>query len=145
MNTRPVEPRGTAGGPLTPFLLLGLVWAVIALMWLSWLAGRIAAAVTGQPAAGPGFGSAYPEHLLRADWAALWPGVSPTAVGAVYGVLLLGLVGVVTVAAVWWQGRRPQAEDPLPSLAGPTEVRAMTLPAVAARAPACGPAWPACR
>ncbi|MGN9808143.1 type IV secretory system conjugative DNA transfer family protein [Micromonospora sp. BQ11] len=134
MNTRPVEPRGTAGGTLTPFLLLGLVWAVIALMWLSWLAGRIAAAVTGRPATGPGFGSAYLQRLLRTDWAALWPGVSPTLVGAVYAVLLLILVGLVTVAAMWWQGRKPDAADPLPSLAGPAEVRAMTLPAVTATA-----------
>ncbi|MFF0097688.1 type IV secretory system conjugative DNA transfer family protein [Micromonospora sp. NPDC005257] len=134
MSTRPVEPRGNAGGPLTPFLMLGLVWAGIALMWLSWLAGRTAAAVTGRPGTGMGFGSAYLEHLLRADWAALWPGVSPTAVGVVYAVLLLMLVGVVSVAAVWWQGHRPDAGDPLPSLAGPPEVRAMTLSAVAAKA-----------
>ncbi|MFD6608665.1 type IV secretory system conjugative DNA transfer family protein [Micromonospora chalcea] len=134
MSTRPVEPRGTVGGQLTPFLLLGLAWAVIALMWLSWLAGRIAATMTGQPGAGMGFGSTYLEHLLRADWTALWPGVSPTAVGVVYAVLLLMVVGVVTVAAMWWQGRRPHAEDPLPSLAAPAAIRAMTLPAVAAKA-----------
>ncbi|MFC4018950.1 type IV secretory system conjugative DNA transfer family protein [Micromonospora sp. GCM10011542] len=134
MNSRPVEPRGTAGGPLTPFLLLGLAWAVVALIWLSWLAGRIAAAASGSPATGPGFGSAYLQHLLRTDWAALWPGVTPTAVGVVYAVLLLVLVGLGTLGAVWWQERKPDAEDPLPSLAGPAEVRAMTLPAVAAKA-----------
>ena len=133
MNTRPVEPRGTAGGPLTPFLVLGLVWAVFALMWLSWLAGRITATVTGQPA-GPGFGSLYLERLLRADWPALWPGVSPTAVGVVYAVLLLILGGLVTLAAAWWQGRKPDAEDPLPSLASSADVRPMALPAVAAKA-----------
>ncbi|MEU3455392.1 type IV secretory system conjugative DNA transfer family protein [Micromonospora sp. NPDC006766] len=133
MNTRPVEPRGTAGGPLTPFLVLGLVWAVFALMWLSWLAGRITAALAGH-SAGPGFGSLYLERLLRADWPGLWPGVSPTAVGVVYAVLLLILVGLVTLAAAWWQGRKPDAEDPLPSLAGSADVRPMTLPAVAAKA-----------
>ncbi|MEU8284159.1 TraM recognition domain-containing protein [Micromonospora sp. NPDC048905] len=134
MNTRPVEPRGSAGGPLTPFLMLGLAWAVIALMWLSWLAGRMAAAVTGQPASGPGFGSAYLEHLLRTEWSVLWPGVSPAVVGLVYAVLLLVLLGLVTLATLWRLGRRTDAEDPLPSLAGPAEVRAMTLPAVAAKA-----------
>ncbi|MFF0659110.1 type IV secretory system conjugative DNA transfer family protein [Micromonospora tulbaghiae] len=133
MNTRPVQPGGTAGGPLTPFLVLGLVWAAIALIWLSWLAGRIAAAMTGHPA-GPGFGSLYVEGLLRADWPALWPGVSPAVVGAVYAVLLLVLVGVVTVVAVWWHERKPDAEDPLPSLAGPTEVRPMMLSVVATKA-----------
>ncbi|MEV4210201.1 TraM recognition domain-containing protein [Micromonospora sp. NPDC049662] len=134
MNTRPVEPRGTAGGPFTPFLMLGLAWAAIALMWLSWLAGRIASAVAEQPATGPRFGSSYLEHLLRTEWSALWPGVSPTTVGLIYAVLLVALVGLVTLAAVWWQGRKPDAEDPLPSLAGSAEVRAMMLPAVAARA-----------
>ncbi|RQX02816.1 type IV secretory system conjugative DNA transfer family protein [Micromonospora arida] len=134
MNTRPVEPRGSVGGPLTPFLMLGLAWAVIALMWLSWLAGWIAAAVTGQPAIGPGFGSAYLEYLLRTEWSALWPGASPTVVGLVFAVLLLMLVCLITLTAMWWQGRKPDAEDPLPSLAGPAEVRAMTLSAVAAKA-----------
>ncbi|MEU5554035.1 TraM recognition domain-containing protein [Micromonospora sp. NPDC047793] len=134
MSTRPVEPRGTAGGPLTPYLVLGLVWAVFALIWLSWLAGRIAAAVTSSSAAGPRFGSLYVQHLLRADWAVLWPGVSPAVVGVVYAVLLLVLVGLVTFATLWWQGRKPDAEDPLPSLASPSQVRAMTLPAVATKA-----------
>ncbi|MFF5217845.1 type IV secretory system conjugative DNA transfer family protein [Micromonospora sp. NPDC000442] len=134
MSTRPVEPRGTAGGPLTPFLVLGLVWAVFVLMWLSWLAGLIAATVTQPSAAGPRFGSSYVQHLLRADWAVLWPEVSPTVVGVVYAVLLLVLVGLVTFVTLWWQGRKPDAEDPLPSLAGPVEVRTMTLPATAAKA-----------
>lgn len=134
MNTRPVEPGGSAGGPLTPFLVLGLVWAALALMWLSWLAGRIAAAMTGQPATGPGFGSAYLGHLLRTEWSALWPGVSRTVIGLVYAVLLLVLVGLFTLVTAWWQGRRPDAQDPLPALAGPAEVRAMTLPAVAGKA-----------
>ncbi|MEK8106583.1 hypothetical protein NKG94_17495 [Micromonospora sp. M12] len=106
MNARPVEPHGTGGGLLTPLLMLGLAWAVIALMWLSWLAGQIAAAVTRQPSTGPSFGSAYLEHLLRTEWSALWPGV-PTVVGLVYAVLLLVLAGLVTLAAVWWQGASP--------------------------------------
>ncbi|WP_432049932.1 type IV secretory system conjugative DNA transfer family protein [Verrucosispora sp. NA02020] len=114
--------------------MLGLVWAVFALIWLSWLAGRIAAAVTSSSAAGPRFGSLYVQHLLRADWAVLWPGVSPAVVGVVYAVLLLVLVGLVTFATLWWQGRKPDAEDPLPSLASPSQVRAMTLPAVATKA-----------
>jgi type IV secretory pathway TraG/TraD family ATPase VirD4 len=133
MNTHPVEPRGHAGGPLTPFVLLGLAWAGIALVWLSWLAGRLAALLTGSPP-GPGFGGTFLDALLRGDWTALWPAVSPTLVGVVYAVLLLALVGVVTLAATWWQTRRPRPDDPLPSMATDADMRPLALPAVAERA-----------
>src|SRR4051812_30519111 len=103
VSTRPIEPNGSAGGPLTPFLILGLAWSVICLMWLSWLAGRLAAAVTGRPPTGPGFGTSFLELLLRGDWAALWPGVSPAIVGVIYAVLVLLLVGAATAATMWWQ------------------------------------------
>ena len=53
MFARPVQPRGTAGGPLTPWLVICRIWSVIAAFWLAWAAGRLAALVTGRPADGP--------------------------------------------------------------------------------------------
>lgn len=133
MSTQPVEPRGNAGGLQTPFAILGLVWGVIVLVWLAWLAGRIAAAVTGN-AAGPAFGSDFVQALLARDWIAVWPGVPLALVAVIYGVILVAAVSAVTAGWMWWQGRRPPADDPLPALASSGEVRAMTLPEVADRA-----------
>ena len=131
---RPIEPHGLAGGPLTPFVVLGVAWAVIAGLWLAWAAGRLTAAVTGRPAAGPRFGAEFLAALLRGDWATAWPGLSPAAVAAVYTVLLAGAVGVAGGGWLWWQAHRPAGDDPLPSLAGGREVAALALPAVVGRA-----------
>ncbi|MEU7802654.1 TraM recognition domain-containing protein [Micromonospora arborensis] len=133
MPTQPVEPRGNAGGVQTPFAILGLAWGVIVLVWLAWVAGRIAAVVTGS-AAGPAFGDDFVQALLGRDWSSAWPGVPLTLVAVIYGVLLVAAVSAVTAVWMWWQGRRPPADDPLPALASPAEVRAMTLPEVAQRA-----------
>lgn len=133
MSTQPVEPRGNAGGLQTPFAVLGLAWGAILLIWFSWLAGRIAAAVSGSDA-GPPFGSEFLHGLITSDWAHLWPGVPPLLVALIYGLLLLVTVGVATTGWIWWQRRRPPADDPLPALANQAEVRPMTLPMVAERA-----------
>lgn len=133
MSTQPVEPRGNPGGLQTPFAVLGLAWGAIVLVWLAWVAGRIAAAVAGS-AAGPAFGGDFVQALLSRKWTAVWPGVPLTLVAAIYGVLLIAAVSAVTAVWMWWQGRRPPANDPLPALASPVEVRAMTLPEVAQRA-----------
>ena len=133
MPTRPIEPRGTAGGVQTPLLMLALAWAGIALIWLSWLSGRIVAAVAGATG-GPAFGAAYVEDLVKGDWAALWPGASPTVVAVVYGVLVTLIAGLATVAVALWQARRADPHDPLPSLASDHDMRPMTLPQVAEKA-----------
>ncbi|MER6754963.1 TraM recognition domain-containing protein [Micromonospora echinofusca] len=133
MSTQPVEPRGNAGGLQAPFMVLGLAWGAIALVWLSWLAGRIAATVTGN-AAGPRFGGPFVQALFAADWATLFPGVPPPLVAVIYTVILAVTVAAVTAGWLCWQGRRPPTDDPLPSLATPSEVHPMTLPEVAQRA-----------
>ncbi|BCY10982.1 TraM recognition domain-containing protein [Actinoplanes sp. L3-i22] len=134
MMTRPVEPRGTAGGATTAWVLLGLWWAAICLLWLSWAAGRIAATLTRRPATGPRFGTDFVQQLVRADWHTLWPGVSPTLVAVTYGLLLACATALVTAGIAVWQRHRPDAEDPLPSLASRSEITPMTAPEVAAKA-----------
>jgi type IV secretory pathway TraG/TraD family ATPase VirD4 len=134
MSMRPVEPRGNGGGATTPWVILGLCWGALVLVWLSWPAGRIAAAVTGHPATGPTFGTEFLQRLVAADWAGLWPGISPTVVAVVYGLLLTAAIALVTVAVALWERHRPDAQDPLPALANRTEIKPLTLPETAAKA-----------
>lgn len=135
MSTRPVEPRGEAGGPLAPFIVLGVAWAAIALVWLAWLAGRLAALVSGHPwRTGPPFGGAFVTDLIHAHWHTLWPGVAAWLVAVVYAVLLLAALAVTVGGWALWQAHRPHADDPLPSLADRRDVATLTLPEVAVKA-----------
>jgi len=133
MFARPVEPRGTAGGPLTPWLVIAGIWSVIAALWLAWAAGRLAAATTMRPA-GPDFSPDFAVGIIQSDWARLWPGVSPTLVGVVYAVLMAATFGGLYAGWSWWQRHRPDGEDPLPSLARSSSVAPLSLPQVAAKA-----------
>ena len=133
MFARPVQPRGVAGGPLTAWLVVGLIWSVIAAVWLAWAAGRIVAGVAGTPA-GPDFDAPFLVGLLRGDWVTLWPDVPPAAVFAVYAVLMAATFGGIWGVWSWWQIHRPDGEDPLPSLADTRAVAGLTLPQVAAKA-----------
>ena len=125
---QPVYPRGTAGGyPLAPWLILAGSGAVLASTWLSWLSGRLAAVLSGRPwDTGPAFGWGFTTHLVHAEWQDLWPGVPSPLVATIYGVLIVA----VTIPAFWgwacWQARRPQAGDPLPSLARARDVDELT-------------------
>ena len=135
MPTRAVEPSGNAGGPLTPFVVLGAAWAAIGLVWTGWFAGRLAALLTGHPwRTGPAFGSDFVSGLLRQDWAHLWPGVPAWLVAAVYATLVAAGVALAVTGWMLWQARRPHPDDPLPALAGRRDVAAMALPGVAERA-----------
>src|SRR6266540_5292037 len=116
MPTRAVEPRGIAGGPLTPFVVLGLAWAAIALIWNAWFAGRLAALATGHLwHTGPGFGSDFVAGLLRQDWAYLWPGVPGWLVTVIYLALVLACGALAVTGWLLWQRHRPHPDDPLPS------------------------------
>ena len=121
---QPVHPRGSAGGyPLAPWLILGGCAAVFGLTWLAWLAGRVAAVLSGRPwATGPPFGWAFVSHLIDRDWPQLWPGVAPLLVAVCYAVLLAAVAVPSFWGWAWWQSRRPQAGDPLPSLATARDV-----------------------
>jgi hypothetical protein len=41
MFRRPVEPHGTSGGPLTPWLVVICAWSAIAAIWLAWVAAGV--------------------------------------------------------------------------------------------------------
>ena len=147
-NQQPIYPRGSAGGyPLAPWLILGTCAATAALTWLAWIAGRLAALAAGRPwDTGPSFGWEFTKRLLDQDWQHLWPGVPPLLVALLYALMLTTTVVPGFWAWAWWQARRPQAGDPLPSLARTRDVdeligatalaRAQRLrPSLAGRAP----------
>lgn len=131
----PVHPRGNAGGyPLAPWVIIGVLAAVVGLSWLVWAAGRLVAWISGAPTRGPGYGNEFISGMLAGDWETLWPGVSPTTVAVVFVVLLA--IGAVpgSWAWAWWRGRRPRAGDALPSLARATDVADLTPVPIAKRA-----------
>jgi type IV secretory pathway TraG/TraD family ATPase VirD4 len=114
-------------------LVIAGIWSVIAAVWLSWAAGRIVAGLTGSRP-GPDFSAPFLAALLRGRWSTLWPGVPALAVAVVYSVLLAITAGAGWGTWSWWQIRRPNADDPLPSLADARAVAGLTLAHVAARA-----------
>jgi type IV secretory pathway TraG/TraD family ATPase VirD4 len=133
MNSDPVEPRTTAGLPMAPWVVIGLLYTGVGVSWLAWAAGRITAALAGsQP--GPPFGSEFLRALLSGQWDQTWPGVHPGAAAAVYLVLLAAAAAPVTGVWVAWRRRRTRAGDPLPSMAMPRDLAALTPAGVAARA-----------
>lgn len=133
MNSDPVEPRTTAGLPMAPWVVIGLIYTGVGVSWLAWAAGRITAALAGaQP--GPPFGSEFLRALLSGQWEQTWPGVHPLAAAAVYAVLLAVAAAPVTGVLVAWRRRRTRAGDPLPSMAVPRDLAALTPAGVAARA-----------
>ena len=134
MFARPVQPRGTAGGPATPWLVVAGIWAVIAAFWLAWAAGRLAALLSARALAGPDFGPDFAAGVVTGDWSRLWPGINHALVGVVYLVLVAATFGGIWAGWGWWQVHRPDGEDPLPSLADQRAVAPLTRHAVAAKA-----------
>ncbi|WP_327009727.1 TraM recognition domain-containing protein [Dactylosporangium sp. NBC_01737] len=134
MSQQPVQPRASAGTmPLTPFVVLGAAWGAIALTWLAWAAGALTAVVTGGHP-GPGYGSEFVTGMLHGRWRLLYPDVNHPVVGVVFGLFLVVAVAPVIAGWVWWERRRTEADDPLPSLARPHEVADLTPAGVTKRA-----------
>jgi hypothetical protein len=135
LRQEPVHPRGHAGGsPFAPWLILAALGAATGGSWLAWVAGRLVAWATGTPPAGPAFGQEFIAALLRGRWEVLWPGHSPGVVGAVWAMLVAAVLVPGCWGWAWWRARRPQAGDPLPSLAGEKDVAELCPAAVAQRA-----------
>ncbi|MFY1633716.1 type IV secretory system conjugative DNA transfer family protein [Solwaraspora sp. WMMB335] len=104
-------------------MILGACAAAAGLTWLAWLSGRLAAVVSGHPwKTGPPFGWDFTSHLVDQEWQHLWPGVPPLRVALIYTLLLTAFVVPGFWGWAWWQAHRPQAGDPLPSLARARDV-----------------------
>ena len=136
MSPRPIQPNSTAaGGPIAPFLILAIAGAAAAVAGEAWLAGRLAAVVTGHPwATGPHFGEQFIVDLAQRRWDLLWPGIPRVAIAALFGVLLAATAAGLTTGWAWWVRHRPRSDDPRPALAGPDDIAGHTLGAVTRRA-----------
>jgi type IV secretory pathway TraG/TraD family ATPase VirD4 len=133
VNAEPVEPRTTAGLPLAPWVITGLLYGGGGVLWLGWAAGRLAATIIGAPA-GSGFGAEFVRALLAGRWAEAWPGVPPLLAAAVYAALLLAAAAPLLLLWRLWRRRRSRAGDPLPSLAAARDLATLSPAGVTARA-----------
>lgn len=123
MKARPVVPASTAGGfPIVPWLIVAGCAAGYGLVALAWLAGHIAAVLADQPRRGPSFGRTFVDALVRGEAQQLWPGTPPLLVAVVFALLLTVVVVPLVLGWLWRQHRRPDADDPIPSLASPRDV-----------------------
>jgi len=89
-------------------------WGLAAVIWLGWLAARIAAALAGGHV--PSFGEHWVFTLLRGRTAQAWPG-TPTVLVIAAGLILA--CAAAAAAAVAWRfiGRRiPRPGDPVAAL-----------------------------
>ncbi|NNJ62245.1 MAG: type IV secretory system conjugative DNA transfer family protein [Dactylosporangium sp.] len=118
---------------LTPFVLLAACWGFLAVTWLAWAAGRLAAAFTGAEP-GPDWGSGFVTDLLHGQWSLAYPHTNHTVVAVAFTTLLLLAAAPVVSGWILWQRRRTHAGDALPSLARPREVSDLAPAGVTARA-----------
>jgi type IV secretory pathway TraG/TraD family ATPase VirD4 len=133
VNAEPVEPRTTAGLPLAPWVITGMLYGGVGVLWLGWAAGRLAGTVVGAPA-GSGFSAEFVRALLAGRWAQAWPGVPPLLAAAVYAALLLAAAVPLLLGWRLWRRRRSRAGDPLPSLAAARDLATLSPAGVTARA-----------
>jgi hypothetical protein len=123
MVTRGTGPRmpGLGGGATGPWWTVAITASLAAAAWLTWLAARIAAALSGGRV--PGFGARWVAALALGRTAQAWP-ATPTVLVIVIGVLLAGIAGTVAVAG--WRRviapRLPRPGDPVAALARNREI-----------------------
>src|SRR5699024_9594290 len=139
---------GPNQGPLqsqqAPWIILGLVWGVVALFACVWAAAWIAAALTGGEVAP--FSGGWVGALVRGDTDQTWPG-TPTPVVIAVGVVVLTMVTVLSgLVGRTIAKRRSAPDDPVSAInrdntivaeAGPqaTRERALGLRAPLAQMP----------
>ena len=135
MDRQPVEPSSNFRGiPMAPIFIVAALWGGAGLLYVLWLAGRLAAFLTGTHATGPHFGSTFLNDVAHGQWSTAWPHTNH----AVVAVIFVAAVVVVAAAPVggwlYYQAHKPRATDPLPSLGSRRDVHRLTLPAVTQRA-----------
>lgn len=130
--SRTIGPRTIAGPNAGAWTVLGLAWGLLGLAGLVWAAAWLAAAVSGGRVGR--FGVAWVAAVAHHRLDQAWPGTPTPLVLAVTAVLLLAAGGCA--AAGWWfvDRHRPDADDPLRSLARAGEIAALTPGPVTARA-----------
>jgi type IV secretory pathway TraG/TraD family ATPase VirD4 len=122
-----------AGAPLTPWLVLGGVWAGLGTLWLAWATGRLCALILGRPV-GPDFGPTFAKAFLTGHWSTAWPAIPPAVAFVVYALTLTAGFGGLSCSWIWLQNHRLDGDDPLLALADPTQLATLTLAYVAAKA-----------
>lgn len=131
---RALGPRVGMGSELAmPLTVLGLCWAPVAACGAIWLAGGAASALTGHGWSTPNFDLAFARTVLTAGVAPLWPGVSAVLIWSlttVLGFLVLAPAAIYAVRRL----RAAPSGDPVGSLAGPADLKALTPDGVTDRA-----------
>ena len=113
----------TAGGQAaTPWLVIGLAGGAITLTWLAWASGRLVGWIAGAPAGVP-FGAAFAQDLIRRDWTAVWPNVSPAAVIAVFLGSTAALSALLATGWIRWKRRRAAATARTTPTGSPSSLR----------------------
>ena len=133
--SRPVRPGAAgAGGNEAAWIVPGIGAVVLLSSAATWLGGTLAAAWTGTGGPRAGFSPVLFGRVVGAGTASRWPGVSPTLIWVLTGVVALLLTVPLTAVAVVVCSRRLRADDPRRSLARPRDVAHLTMPRVAAGA-----------
>ena len=78
MDRQPVEPSSNFRGiPMAPIFIVAALWGGGGLLYVLWLAGRVAAFLTGTPATGPHFGGTFLDAVAHGQWSTAWPQHQP--------------------------------------------------------------------
>ena len=131
--TRPIGPGsgGSAGGNEAAWVIPGVGALLLTASAATWLGGTLAAAHTGTSGPRATFSLLLVVQALGDGTGSLWPGVPPTLVWALAGLLAAVAAASLVVLAHLLLARRLRADDPRRSLAKARELAHLTLPQVA--------------
>jgi type IV secretory pathway TraG/TraD family ATPase VirD4 len=124
--SRPAAPRVPilAGNGAGVWVVLLIGWGLAVVAWLTWLAARMAAALTGHHI--PSFGEHWIISLARGRTGQAWPG-TPTAL--VLPIALALACTAITSVALTWRiigARIPRPGDPVAALAVNPQIKPLT-------------------
>ena len=134
--TRAIGPKtGLPPEAATPFTVLALCWLPVAAAGCAWVGGRTASLFSGHGWQGPAFGWEFAVALTEQGGVErLWPGTSPLLIAFCTTLTAAAVAAPLGAVVLIWSLRRRPPGDPLPSLAGPREVAALTQTAAVERA-----------
>jgi len=133
--TRALGPNvGVGREAALPFGILGLCWLPIGLGGVVWLAGGLTSVAAGRGWRTPPFSLDSAKHLASGGPQTLWPGLAPTAVWLIAGLIVAIVATLVAVLVRAVGGSRSVPGDPLTTLATLYDVRGLAPDGVASRA-----------